>query len=103
LLQAELSSPRTGLCPLTVSMNFVDDFVVLGRSAQTWLPLRTFPAYGALLGILVPAQVTHIKVILEPYRPGYALVALALGVALLGLLLVHASRASARSTARPPY
>jgi hypothetical protein len=82
-------------------MNFVDDFVVLGRSGQTWSPLRTFPAYGALLGILVPAQVSHIKVVLAPYRPAYALIALALGVSLLGLLLLHVARVNARSTHAP--
>jgi len=102
LLQAELSAPRTGLCALTVSMNFVDDFVVLGRVGHRWSPLRTFPAYGALLGILVPAAVAQIKVVLEPDRPGYTLLALALGVTLLGLLLVHVARSDLRSGAPAP-
>ncbi|MFZ9594635.1 MAG: hypothetical protein ACO3A2_01000 [Bdellovibrionia bacterium] len=52
-------------CPLTLSMNYIEPLTALGKTAQgAWIPLRVFPAYGALTGILVPAQIQEIQ--LEP-------------------------------------
>ena len=49
------------------------------------MPLRTFPAYGALLGIEVPPGATRIQVTPRAWPPAGTLVSAVAGLALLGL------------------
>jgi hypothetical protein len=93
LLQARLPAKRQGLCPLTVSMNYASDMTASGCSARGWRPLRTFPAYGALLGVLVPEDIDEIRVALYARLSAGSRASPWLGGLLLLTLLVNAARA----------
>ena len=68
-------------CPLVLARNY-------GTTLTAWDPagrraLRTFPAYGALLGILVPAGTTRVEVRPRPWPPASGLLAAAAGLVVL--------------------
>jgi hypothetical protein len=92
ILEARLPTGRKGACPLTLAMTYAGDATAHGRRGATWRPLRTFPAYGALQAMLVPADVEAVQLRIEAYRPIWALLAAALGVLPLGVLFVLARR-----------
>jgi hypothetical protein len=49
-------------CPLTVATTFAESLEARVRIDTEWRPARTFPAYGALLGILVPQGATDVVI-----------------------------------------
>jgi hypothetical protein len=94
LVRVPLPGARRGLCPLVFSMNYTRDMEAVAERGTSRTPLRTFPAYGALLGVLVPADATAVEIRLEPHRPAWSLAGAALGaLALLALLRVQRSQA----------
>jgi hypothetical protein len=74
-------------CPLTISTNYVNHLI-----AETGPPgferLETFPAYGALLGIWVPAHTRDIRIRAPVSFPAWIRLSQALGALLLALGLV---------------
>lgn len=49
-------------CPLVVATNFAESLRARARVGESWQPARVFPAYGALLGLEVPAGASRIEV-----------------------------------------
>jgi hypothetical protein len=52
----------TADCPLTLAANYAESLEARVRRGDAWEPARTFPAYGALLGVWVPAGTTRVAV-----------------------------------------
>lgn len=68
-------------CLLVVALNYAESLEAVSASRR----LRTFPAYGALLGIEVPPEATRIEIRARPW-PGAGTLGVAVaGLALLGL------------------
>jgi hypothetical protein len=69
-------------CPLVVAMNYAE-------TLEAWGPqrLRTFPAYGALLGIEVPAGTLRVEIQPRSWPPSWTHPFAAAGAGLLVLLL----------------
>ncbi len=51
-----------GDCPLIVATNYAESLEAKVRLHGAWQPARLFPAYGALLGVWVPAGTTEVAV-----------------------------------------
>ena len=49
-------------CPLTVATNFAESLEARVRVRDAWQPARTFPAYGALLGVWVPGGTSEVVI-----------------------------------------
>jgi hypothetical protein len=64
----------------------VSDFSARGKRGTSSQQLRTFPAYGALLGVLVPEGVDELEVSIEPRREGWASACAVLGFFMLAAL-----------------
>ena len=58
---------------------------VLEARASSGRSLRTFPAYGALLGVIVPAETTEVEVAARPWPPPWTLPVAAMGLLIAGL------------------
>jgi hypothetical protein len=58
-------------CPLVLATNYDAILEAWTRSAGARTALPTFPAYGALLGVSVPAGATEITVAPRPWPPGW--------------------------------
>ena len=71
-------------CPLVLATNYGAILEARTGSGQ-WL--QTFPAYGALLGVLVPAGTTDITVAPRAWPPGWTLPVAAMGLLIAGLAL----------------
>jgi hypothetical protein len=72
-------------CPLVLARNYATSVTA---SAGDGAPrLRVFPAYGALLGVLVPPGTERVEVRPEAWPPRYGLPAFLAGVAVLAALL----------------
>ena len=69
-------------CPLTLATNYVSDFKVTSVGGSNGL--RTFPAYGSLLGVWVPAGTQEINLEIASYTPTWVMGAQLLGLFLLG-------------------
>jgi hypothetical protein len=81
------------VCPLTVSMNYSTLLEARGRILGREIPLVSFPANGALLGIMVPPGVDRITIEAAARTPWYAYASMALGLILsAGALLLIAGR-----------
>jgi hypothetical protein len=50
----ELTVAAPADCPLTLATNYAESLRARVRVGDEWRPTRTFPAYGALLGVWVP-------------------------------------------------
>jgi hypothetical protein len=59
-ITAEVRTPAA--CPLVVATNFAEPLRARARVGGGWQPARLFPAYGALLGVALPAGATHVEV-----------------------------------------
>jgi hypothetical protein len=57
-----LGVDTSAACPLVVAATYSAALQARSRTPEGWLPARTFPAYGALLGIWVPATATEVAV-----------------------------------------
>jgi hypothetical protein len=94
LVHVDLPETRRGTCPLVIAMNYTRDMTAFAERGGTRAPLRTFPAYGALLGVIVPADARLVEVRMEPYQPWWSLVGAAVGaLALLALLRIRRANA----------
>ncbi|HKP63357.1 MAG TPA: hypothetical protein VJV78_41765 [Polyangiales bacterium] len=97
IIVAQLTAARSADCPLTISLNYSADFRAFGRAAGgAWSPLRTYPAYGALLGVLVPRDIRELEVRMDPERSIAGSAAVVLGLLLAAGLLVYARRSQRR-------
>ena len=67
-------------CPLVLATNYDGILEAWARSAGGRTALPTFPAYGALLGVVVPAGATEITVGPRPWPPGWTLLVAAVGL-----------------------
>ena len=73
LLRAVVHNPGPASCPLTVASNYAELLRAFGDApGQVARPLRTFPAYGALLGVLVPPGVTRVTIEAREAPPWWA-------------------------------
>jgi hypothetical protein len=89
LLRGEVGAPAR--CPLVLALNYGTVLEAWGRRDDgSRARLRTFPAYGALLGVLVEPGVTRVEVGTRPWPPRWTLGAAAMG-ALLALAVVFRS------------
>ena len=79
-LRVEVETQAT--CPLVLAMNYG---AVLEARASSGRSLRTFPAYGALLGVIVPAETTEVEVAARPWPPPWTLPVAAMGLLIAGL------------------
>jgi len=94
LVHVDLPETRRDACPLVIAMNYTRDMTAFAERGGTRAPLRTFPAYGALLGVIVPADARSVEVRMEPYQPWWSLVGAAVGaLALLALLRIRRANA----------
>jgi hypothetical protein len=78
-------------CPLVLATNYAEALEAWGRASSTQESpqrLRTFPAYGALLGVLVPAGVREVEVRPRPWPPPFTLGLAVVGGLLLGVAAV---------------
>ncbi|HKU39427.1 MAG TPA: hypothetical protein VJR89_14815 [Polyangiales bacterium] len=101
ILSAQLSGTRSGLCPLTIAMNYSADFEARGRlPSGAWQPLRSYPVYGALLGVLVPSEVRELELRMEPRRPLAGTLAQLLGLVLTAGMLAYPRRSGRRARNR---
>jgi hypothetical protein len=99
IVTVQLTAPRSADCPLTIALNYSADFRARGRAAGgSWAMLRTYPAYGALLGVIVPREVRELEVRMDPERPIGGDAAVLLGLALAAGLLVYARRCQRRAS-----
>lgn len=97
----DVTTPR--LLPLTVALNFTERLRAYSvRADATREPLVTFPAYGALLGVLVPAGTTRIQIEPEPFLPGWVRVMEVMGWILLLLAAWAGRRVSRRAGLADP-
>jgi hypothetical protein len=72
----------TARCPLVLATNYAEALEARGFAGGLGSRLRTFPAYGALLGVEVPAGTTRVEVRPRPWPPVWTLPLSALGVVL---------------------
>jgi protein O-mannosyl-transferase len=84
-----LDTKTQGNCPLTLATNYLQNWRakgLLGNGSE--ISLDTFPSYGALLGIVVPAGMSQVIVEYQPTIPVFAEFLPAIGwFFLLGVLL----------------
>ncbi len=76
-------------CPLVLAMNYGDLLEARG-GGRTRLP--TFPAYGALLGVTVPAGTTEVVIAPRPWPPRWTLLLAGAGAVLAAVALRSGSR-----------
>jgi len=91
-----------GECYLTVSMNYTD---ILHTTDQEGRRLRTFPAYGTLLGIVVDADVRTVwvepKPTMIPGSSGFQIAGFLLAMALFAFVLIYPAPGFASSIEKP--
>jgi len=91
-----------GECYLTVSMNYTD---ILHTTDQEGRRLRTFPAYGTLLGIVVDADVRTVRVeptpTMIPGASGFQIAGVLLAMALFAFVLIYPTPGFASSIKKP--
>jgi hypothetical protein len=85
-----LAVKTAAACPLVVATNYAEALQAWGAAAGGLrTKLRTFPAYGALLGVVVPGGTTLVEVGPRPWPPRWtwtaATLGLGLAIAALGL------------------
>jgi len=94
---AQLAAARSADCPLTIALNYSADLRARGRTGGgVWSGLRTYPAYGALLGVIVPREVRELEVRMDPEQPIGGPASVLAGLLLAAGLLVYARRSQRR-------
>jgi hypothetical protein len=85
VLHVEVATPAN--CPLVLAMNYGGILEAWGASGTATARLPTFPAYGALLGVVVPAGTTEVTITPAPWPPPWTLWTAAGGLLMAGLVL----------------
>jgi hypothetical protein len=78
-MDLKVSTPDS--CPLALATNFVTSFSAVGKTkAGVWQPLGLYPVYGALTGLIVPSDVTEIRIETQAVQPPWLGFAFYLGL-----------------------
>jgi hypothetical protein len=85
-------------CPLTVATNYATDLFAMARG----VPLKVFPSYGALTGILVPKGTTELLLEARAEEPLWARLGALAGYGLLALTLMETGRLRRRTLTMTP-
>jgi len=76
-------------CPLVMATNYAEALEAWGHGSGGRARLRTFPAYGALLGVVVPAGTTRVEVRPRPWPPPWTLAVAGLGAGLAAVAMLR--------------
>ena len=74
-------------CPLVLAMNYGGVLEAWGGQGGARVAMPIFPAYGALLGVTVPAGTTEVTIAPRPWPPPWTLLIAAAGFLVAGLAL----------------
>ena len=74
-------------CPLVLAMNYGAILEAWAGSGGARARLPTFPAYGALFGVIVPAGTTEVTIAPAAWPPPWTLWTAAAGLLVAGLVL----------------